>query len=411
MRIVILAMAALATNASVLGDESLPAGARTALEQNSSLFSNVLITGAKSRRVIGAVEAMLKKINTRESAASFTNKLDFELRFQGLKFRESIEYPPSKASTRDVIYEASYNGNKFYHGCKRLKDLGSSSVEIFTPSIAAAIGNSYSTENYLASMEFWYLHETGFTGPLTISELGQPVTSTILKAARQGQIASIDEVNDGGKSMLEVNIEVPEPWQSLATYDIETHEPFLRLLDGTGALQMQIERERRELAGKRRVIRFWLNTALGYAVEHKWELRKETGETISHTANSDFVLVDSGGVWMPKRCVVASHSYKTSPLLISTKPLFETVIQMDQCKPAHFDGEEFRIWYDAPGALVSDYTSPKATLEMPDTYRVPSTIDDLPGKRWGTKRWLIVLNVLFLAGWLGWWYYSRSAKS
>jgi hypothetical protein len=168
-----------------------------------------------------------------------------------------------------------------------------------------------------------------------------------------------------------------------------------------------MERERRQLAGKQRIIRFWLNSALGYAVEEKWELRKETDKTMFHTKNSDFIQVAPDGVWMPKRCEVESFAYYTVPLLISPDPLYETVIQMDQCGPGNFDDDEFRIWYDEPGALVSDWTSPKATLRKADAYQVPASIDDLAINTPGYRRWLIILNILCIAGLLGWWWRRR----
>ena len=158
-------------------------------------------------------------------------------------------------------------------------------------------------------MEFWYLRETGFSGPKTLASLGQTVVSTVLNAADQQKIVSVSEVASGSQTFLKVIIEQPEPWQSAETFDIETHQPFVELLNGTDILQMRMERERRQLAGKNRVIRLWLNSAHGYAVEEKWESRKETGETMFHTKNSDFVQVTPDGVWMPKRCVVESHAY------------------------------------------------------------------------------------------------------
>jgi hypothetical protein len=185
----------------------------------------------------------------------------------------------------------------------------------------------------------------------------------------------------------------------------------VQLLNGTDKLQMRLERERRQLAGKQRVIRFLLDSTLGYAVQEKWESRKESGETMFHTKNSDFVQVTPDGVWMPKRCVVESYAYDTAPLLIAPEPLYETVIQMDQCEPGDFDDDQFRIWYDIPGVSVVDYTSPKATLENPVRYSVPASVDEPPKQpsRDGRTGWLITLNVLLIAAWIGW-RYSRSRK-
>jgi hypothetical protein len=261
-------------------------------------------------------------------------------------------------------------------------------------------------------MEFWYLVETGFIGPQTMYELGQPVESMILNAADHQEIVSVSEVAGGNGNIVEVIIEQPEPWQSSETFDIEKHEEYLSMNNGSDILKMRVERERRQLVGKHRVIRLWLNSALGYAVEEKWESRKETGETMFHTKNSDFVQVGPDGVWMPKRCVVESHAYWTAPLLISSDPLYETVIRMDKCDLGDFDEDQFRIWYDTPGVMVSDWRITKGALDDPDTYRVPASIDELQKKRllgFGRISWLVMLNILFIAGWLGW-LYSRSRK-
>ena len=117
------------------------------------------------------------------------------------------------------------------------------------------------------------------------------------------------------------------------------------------------------------------------------------------------------GVWMPKRCVVESFAYFTVPLFISPDPLYETVIQMDQCEPGNFDDDEFRIWYDEPGVVVTDWTSPKATLKSSDQYRVPGSIDDLANKTPGYRRWLIILNILAIAGMLGLWWRKKRMEA
>lgn len=413
MRVATVFFVVFLTIASSRADDSsppkLPSEAQASLEKNASLFSNVLITGDIQHRPLAPIETVLKNFGTTESEADFTNTLQFELRFQGPLFREAIQYPSGNAYTRDALYEISFDGTQYRVGYKMLKALSDSSIFIYTPSIATEYGKRRDRANSLAKMEFWYLRETGFSGPKTLAALGQPVASTILNAADHQKIVSVSEVTNGSETFLEVIIEQPEPWQSSETFDIETHEAFVELLNGTDLLQMRMERERRQLAGKDRVIRFWLNPAHGYAVVEKWESRKETGETMFHTKNSDFVQVTPDGVWMPKRCVVESHSYYTAPLYISHEPLYETVIQVDQCKPGNFDEDQFRIWYDIPGVSVADWTSPKATLGEAERYTVPASLDDLEVEPSGIERWLVILILLLIAGWLGWWY-SRSRK-
>ncbi len=413
MRISILLFIVVVTTASVRGEDSsppvLPPNVRESLKKNASLFSNVLITGERDLRFLIDAETVLKTLKTPVKEADFAQAVRFELRFKGPFFRESIEYLPGRnVYMQDVVSEVSYDGTNFMLGYKRLKDLASSNIQIFTPHIAIEYAKVRDRPDSLDTMDFWYLRETGFTGPQTVATLGQPVESIILDAADHGQIVSVREAPGGNEKILEIIIERPEPWQSLATFDIETHEPWKELLNGTDVLQKRRERQRRQLAGKQRVIRFWLNSTLGYAVEEKWELRKETGKTMFHTKNSDFIQVSPEGVWMPKRCAVESFAYYTLPMYISADPLYETVIQIDQFEPGNFDDDEFRIWYDEPGVLVSDWTSPKATPRKQDAYQVPASIDDLVKKTPG-RRWLIILNILCIAGLLLalWWRKKR----
>lgn len=402
-----------ATTGSGSGDDfgppMLPADVQAVLKTNASLFSSVLITGKRSRRLLAPVETVLKQFQIKDSEADFTKTLRFELRFKGPQFRESTEHPSGNAPVHDLLSEISFDGIQFRLGDKKLNDPSNSHLYIFTPGIATEYGKRNDRANSLAGMEFWYLRETGFTGPHTLLALGQPVVSTISSAADHGEIVAVNRVGGGDGTMLEVVIEQPDPWQSRETFDIETHPAFVELLNGSDKLQMRLERERRQLAGNPRVIRFLLNSTLGYAVQEKWESRKESGETMFHTTNSDFVQVAAAGVWLPKRCVVESCAYDTSPLLISPEPLYETVIQMDQCEPGDLDDDQFRIWYDSPGVEVVDYTSPKATIEEPDRYLVPASVDKLPERPAGFWRsgWLITLNVLLIVAWIGW-LYSRS---
>lgn len=406
MRLATTLLACLITVAAASCEElsppRLPPDAQAALRKNASMFSNILITGERERRLLVPYETVKKNFQTLEREPDFTKTLYFELRFRGPSFRESTKHPPGNTYTHDVVHETSFDGTQYRLGNKSLISPPNSHTTISTPSIAIEQAKRDERVDAPARVEFWYLRETGFSGPQKLSTLGQTVASTILDAAEKDQIVSISEIADGDETLLEVVIEQPEPWLSTETFDIDTHESFLTLLNGSDKLQMRMERERRELAGKSRVIRFLLNKALGYAVQEKWESRQGTDGTMYHTTNSDFVQVSADGVWMPKRCVVQSHVYYTAPLYISPDPLFDTVLLIDQIVPGNFDDDEFRVWYDVPGAMVSDWTSPKATAEEPELYRVPASLSDLVGETSGARRWLIALNILAIAGLLGW---------
>lgn len=388
----------------------LPPNVQAAIRTTVTMFSNVLITGERSRRVLVPYESVLRDFHTLEREADFTQELHFELRFRGPQFRESIQYPSGNAYTTDVLCEVSFDNMSFRFGNRQLKNIASSRIDIFTPAIATAWGKLRDNAQHLSQMQFWYLMPIGFIGPNTVGKLGQPVQSAILIATSRKEIVAINGVGTIDGRMIEVIIEQPEPWQSRETFDIETHEPFLSLKYGSDKLQMRMERERRQLAGKHRVTRFMLNSAKGYAVEEQWESRKESGETMFHTKNSEFVQVGSDAVWVPKRCVIESYAYDTAPSFISSAPLYETVIQLGNIETDNVDEGQCRIWYDDPGVEVSDWTSPKATLQVADTYRVPVSIDKLPNTPgFGRMGWLIVLNVLFIVGWAVW-FYSRPRK-
>jgi hypothetical protein len=216
MRVTGAFLVVVAAAGSGSGDDSkppvLPADVQAALKTNTSLFSSVLITGKRSRRFLAPAETVLKQFQTNEAEADFTKALRFELRFKGPQFRESIEHPPGSAYLHDLLCEISFDGTEYRFGDKQLKDHSNSFVSIFTPSIATEFGKRRNRADSLAGMQFWYLRETGFTGPQTLLALGQPVVSTISSAADHGEIVAVKRAGGGGDgTMLEIIIEQPEP--------------------------------------------------------------------------------------------------------------------------------------------------------------------------------------------------------
>ncbi|TWU63177.1 hypothetical protein [Crateriforma conspicua] len=264
--------------------------------------------------------------------------------------------------------------------------------------------------DYLASMEFWYLDEIGFRGPHSVAELGQPVKSVILDAENRGKVISVEDLSNGAMELIEVIIEQPEPWQSQMTFDIKTHEPFALLTGSSRELQMRIEQERRELLGDSRKIRYHLRKSLGYAVEEKWVSRASTGDVMFHTRNSDFLQVGSANAWIPRRCVVASFAYETSPSSIAPAAVFQTLIEIVSYQAIELGNSEFKIWYDEAGVRISDWTSPRATLEDADFYRVPASIFDMPQKS-PLIRNVLILNLIVVLGIVGWWVYRKNRKN
>ncbi len=112
-----------------------------------------------------------------------------------------------------------------------------------------------------------------------------------------------------------------------------------------------------------------------------------------HTRNSDFVQAEPDSAWLPKHCVVECYAYITAPLYTSSKPLYETDIQVENIERRSFDQDDFRLWYGTPGVRVQDYTDPKATVLDPHQYLVPSSADAL-GKRPSRGTLIILINAL-----------------
>ncbi|TWU63178.1 hypothetical protein [Crateriforma conspicua] len=80
-------------NEHARGEHVLPRSVKTALEQNSSLFSKASITGQKSRKIISSIEDVKSLFGTLESRDEFEKTLGFELKFNGPFFRESVVHP------------------------------------------------------------------------------------------------------------------------------------------------------------------------------------------------------------------------------------------------------------------------------------------------------------------------------
>lgn len=388
----------------------LPGEVRAALEKNARSFDNLLISGARSQRLLAPAETVFKTFDIRETEGEFTQRTRFELRFQGAKYRESLHFPPGRTYSGTVVWESSFDGTKFYSGNHDPKQqVNPGSVVITTPELDEAEVKLRQTAPWIQGL-LWYLFEAGFSGPTQGDRMGRPVESLILTRAAAGELVSVKEA---GK-LLEVTVEYAEPWESRKTNPVEKDPKYMHLLEGTDKYQMRIERDRRQLVGHRRLCRFLLDGEKGYAVRERRESRKATGAVMFHTKNSDFVQVEPGGAWLPRLCEVDSYAYQKMPLYVSPKPLYVTVIQVEKFERTPFSEDAFRIWYDSPGILVQDYTNPKATVEKPIMYRAVSPTDALAASRGDSfflrrRTWIILVNVL-MAGILVAFVYVRSRR-
>ena len=398
-RVVVLVLATLPTAPLRADAPGLPDDVRAALEKNARSLSDLRIVGTRGRRMLAPAREALKALGTRQSEASFTQLMKFELRIQGAKLYESTSYPPGKYHSGDDLIEHAYDGTKHYSGSLNTSDSGQIvTLRITEPAIHEAKDETKATQGII--FEFWYLVEAGFNGADSGSEMGRPIESLVLARAAAGRLESVKGVGQGGQKLLEVVVAYPEPWASRATGPIEK-DPSLQVFTGKSKeFLMGIERERRQLVGQWRLCRFLLDGGMGYAVREKWESRSAGGAVMFHTTNSDFQQVEPGGVWLPRRCEVVSHALGTAPRYISPEPRYATDIQIEKIERTTFSDDQFRIWYGQPGARVTDYTHPKATPGHPYDYVIAAPLQD-PG-RGGfavNNRWLfiIALNSLVVA--------------
>ena len=406
MAIISIILMALATQPSDVEHDTspptIPEEIRTALENNAKIFSNIYISGARGQRMLESAGTVLKTFGSPESEADFTQRIQFELRFQDAKYRESLRYPPGRYHSGNDIQENSFDGTKFFKGrYDPLNERAPGSLIITTPALSGAERKLRKTISSWVYCDLWYLIEAGFKGPTQEAEMGRRVRSLVLARADAGEVISVKRVGQNAEQLLEIVIEYPEPWQSNMPDPIETDPTLISFMDGTDQLQMRIERQRRELVGKRRLCRFLLDGRMGYSVRERWESRKESGSLMFHTRNSDFVQIETGGAWLPKRCDVKCYAYLISPLYTSPKPLYETFIQVEKLELRQFGQNELSLWYGAPGLIVQDYTHPRSTVLNPHIYTVTSSMDDL-SNRLGNPSYLsrgaliILINVIMI---------------
>jgi hypothetical protein len=401
-RIVLLVIVVLLPAASRAEGPALPKDVRAALETNARSLTDLTIAGSRSRRMLAPAGKVLAALGTRESESEFTQPVKFELRLQGAKVHESFRFPASQYQSGNGLDEHSYDGTKYFTGSIDTSGPEKpASLLITAPAILEAEVRSKASQGM--DFELWYLFEAGFSGPVHGSEIGRPIQSLVLARAAAGRIESVKDVGQGGQKLLEVVVAYPEPWASRATAPIEKDDFIQNFRGESRLLQIRMERERRQMWGQKRLVRFRLDAGMGYAVREKWESRAEGGAVMFHTTNSDFQQVEPSGLWLPRRCEVASHAYETAPRYTSPAPLYATDIQVDKLERTTFSDEQFRIWYGRPGARVSDYTHARATPGRPYSYVIASPLQDPDASQAGfsgkSHRWLFVvgLNALMAA--------------
>ena len=388
---------------------------RLAIEKNATAFSHLVIIAKRSAEFLVPAETALKTIDSRDTAAEFTQQVPFEIRFDDTKFRETIRFPPGKYVREKQLTEKSFDGSKFFVGEWNPTNVRApGAIVITTPKLASEEATLRNFPGYWTNSRLWYLCEAGFSGPTELSRLGRSIESLLLTLTVE--IVSVRNVGEEQEKLVEVTIEYAEPWQSLRTDPVETYPPYVKLRNGTDKLQMRIETDRRKLVGHRRFCKVLLDGTMNYAAREKWESRKESGALMFHTKNFDFTDVNSDGLWLPKRCEVDSYAYDMVPTYTSEMPLYKTIIEVESIERTPAGDEQFRIWYDAPGVTVQDYTNPHSSLRDPVVYPAAAPIDSLKidtkagaGPRTQGKL-LIILNIVMIAALAGYFLFFHFRK-
>ncbi len=115
-----------------------------------------------------------------------------------------------------------------------------------------------------------------------------------------------------------------------------------------------------------------------------------------HAQCGDFVKVEDSDLWLPRRCDITSSAYELRPNHVAERPVYVTLLRVGTVARTEFEDEEFRLWYDMGGSMVSDHTHEKAPEGDAFVYTVPASDEELArlaGNRGNTRWWLVVANV------------------
>jgi hypothetical protein len=133
-----------------------------------------------------------------------------------------------------------------------------------------------------------------------------------------------------------------------------------------------------ELEDKGRRKRFYFDPSREFAVHRREELTP-AGQRLVVAQMRDFVRFHNPDIWLPKRCDVNYHTWRTNPEMITEKPLTYERFVVQKIEKEPIPVERFTLHYTMPGTLVSDASIPQAK-ELPAgqvTYEVPADQRDL----------------------------------
>ena len=115
----------------------------------------------------------------------------------------------------------------------------------------------------------------------------------------------------------------------------------------------------------------------------------------------------------PATWALSNASILPGRKLSAREPIYVTDIQVTDVQRRKFSEDDFRIWYDSPGSMVTDYTHPEAVDGEAVAFFVPGAIGEVYGNGLGRslKVWLVVLNagIICMIVYTVWWRRRRSA--
>lgn len=363
------------------GAVSVPEDVAAALRENAQALAGIEVSGHYQRKLVGNVTEALQQLGTLEPEEEFTWRIAFRLKLDGGRLLEETKYPPSEFNPPDSVNLRAFDSEKLYAGTVHPTEGPTrGNLSIYTPK-ALAEDERAARAFGEGLFEIWYLHMAGFEAPQKPSELGQPLRSLLLDKTSRGTVTAYRSEQRAGRQVHVVEVRCPDPWASNRHDPIESDPKISLLLGDSKALQQRIEKERRELAGATRIVRFILDPAMRCAVVEVDEMRGESGEPMFVTRNSDFREAGKG-LWLPRVCETSGYAYGTRPAFSSKAPLYLTTVTIDELDRREFSAKDFQVWFDVPGVAVFDHSHENASPGSPYQYRVPSDIEQLkrPGR-------------------------------
>lgn len=379
--------------------QQLDSRIESALRANAKALSGLEFEGYQERRFLIEPSIALEELQTLETEKGFIERVPFVLKLQHEKFYKSLKFPAGRYNSGTCVNEQSFDGNKLF--------MGNDDPEgnRFTPGILSIRSKKTVTEEFARKFSWKvppavlpYLSAAGYSGSLLPEDLGSPIRSLVLYRIDSGTLVSSSPLTQGSKPFVEVVVRYPDPWAS--TRPPSTHSKTGKLIQNEKEslkFQRSVEEMNYDLFGVDRYSSFKLDPALNFAVVEIREWR-DAGAPLHIIKCSEFVKVKGSASWLPKQCDTTSFTYETRPNFVAKRPIYVTSVRVEEISPRIFDDDDFRIWYDHGGSLVSDHTHEDAIAGAGVEYIVPASEEELRRASEGSpmRRWLILANIIVI---------------